>query len=426
MAEVASVFQTKRIGKETVPGTLVAANKLLQSVGFMATVKPEIEEFTPDGAKATALTIFVREITEIKVSGKPTYDELTYVFAMFFGDGTKTNPSGTAYKRVWAMNNRGIDPFLTFTLDFGYDQYWYRAGNMFLKDMSLKIDNKGITLDGTGMAKTLSMDYNTSSTSAAYTYTMAASGGTFTMTVGAGTTSAVAATATAATLQTALEALSTVGVGNVAVSKTGNVFTIGFINTLGDVAVTLTANGASLTGGTATLASTQTGAAPTILPLKPLMVTHFDIYLEDTYAALTGATPISRGFSYEFSISDKLDVVKPIRSTVTSFDGTVETKPKVAAKLTMAADNVGRAMLTTMRNSGVKYLRIKGVGGSGYTISGSEKYMFQIDCAVQIMDLSGPEDSEGIFALNWDFAVIDDASLPGGFQITLENAVNTL
>lgn len=424
MAEVASVFQTKRVGLETTPGTLVQATKLFQSIGFTVAVKPEIEEFRPDGSKATGLTVYVRDSTDIKVAGKPTYDEMTYLLAMMFGDVAPTNPAAGAYVRTYSMNNYGSDPFKTLTLDMGANNLWYRAGYMFLKDLNFKVTNKGVDVDGTGMAQTLDMTPVASSSSAVYTFTVAATGGTFTLTKGANTTSALTFNASASVVQAALEALASIGAGNVSVSKTGSVYTIGFVNTLADQAVTLTAGTGSLTGGAGTLVSTQTGAALTTLPLKPIMLTHFDLYLEDTYAALTGATPLARGFAAEFNIGGKADVVKPIRSTVTSFDGVVEMAPKIEAKLTMAADVAGRGMLTTMRGNGTKYMRMKAVGN---TISGAEKYGLTIDTALNVKDLSGPEDSEGIYALNWTFAVINDsASLPGGFKVTLENTLATL
>ena len=425
MAEVASVFQTKRVGVEATPGTLVQATKLFQSIGFTVQVKPEIDEFRPDGSKAVALTVYVRDITDIKVSGKPTYDEMAYILAMLFGDPTPTNPATGAYVRTYAMNNYGSDPFKTLTLDMGANQFWYRAGYMFLKEVNLKVSNKSVDLDGSGMAQSLSMIAQNASSSAQYTYTVTATGGTFTITKGANTTSTQAYNVSAATLQAQLEGLASIGAGNVVVSKVAGVYTISFVNSLADQVVTITASGGSLTGGTGTLASTQTGVALTTLPLKPIQLTHFDLYLEDTFAALAGATPISRGFNCEFNIGDKSDVVKPIRSTVTSFDGVVEKAPKIECKLTMAADTAGRSMLDVMRASGTKYIRIKAVGDIiGAT---AERYGLTIDACLRVKDLSGPEDSEGIYALNWTFSVINDATnLPGGFKVTLENTVAAL
>jgi hypothetical protein len=372
------------------------------------------------------MTIYVRDMTDVKVTGKPTYDELAYVLAMLFGDPTPTNPSGTAYVRNYTMNSRSADPFKTLTLDFGYDEYWYRASSMFLKDFTFKISTDSVDIDASGMAQSLSMDYSSSSMSASYQLNLTGStSGTFTITKTAVTTSALPYNITAAALKTALEALATIGVGNVTVTKTNSIYRISFINSLADQVVTITASTASVVGTIPSPALTvlQTGAALSTIPLKPVMVTHADIYLEDSYAALTGATPIQRGFNYEFAIKNKTDVVRPIRSAVTSFDGVVETKPDVDITLSMSADSVGRAMLTTMRSSGKKYLRVK---CTGETITGSERYVLQFDQAVQIMELSGPEDQSGIFALNWTFRAVEDSSLPGGFKITLENTLATL
>jgi hypothetical protein len=88
-------------------------------------------------------------------------------------------------------------------------------------------------------------------------------GGTFTITVtrnGAGvTTSALAYNAAAATVQAAIQALSNVGSGNAAVTgSAGGPFTITFNDSLG--AVTVTASGASLTGGTSPTATVAQSA----------------------------------------------------------------------------------------------------------------------------------------------------------------------
>lgn len=94
------------------------------------------------------------------------------------------------------------------------------------------------------------------------TVTIDATGGTFTLTFSAQTTSAIAYNATAAAVKSALEALSNIGVDDVAVAKVGSVYTISFQGALADTNVAaLTADAASLTGGaaTATIATTTAG-----------------------------------------------------------------------------------------------------------------------------------------------------------------------
>lgn len=93
------------------------------------------------------------------------------------------------------------------------------------------------------------------------TITIDADGGTFTITKDGQTTAALAWDASAATVQAALEALSTVGVGNVRVTLSGLVYTLVWRNALGSsnqAAPTTTAT--NLTGGAGTAAvATGTG-----------------------------------------------------------------------------------------------------------------------------------------------------------------------
>lgn len=96
------------------------------------------------------------------------------------------------------------------------------------------------------------------------TVTGAPTGGSFTLTFAGQTTTALAHNATAAVVRAALEALSTIGAGNVTVTLAGNVYTVTFVGALGrqDVAaMTATAN---LTGGTTpsvTVATATAGSA---------------------------------------------------------------------------------------------------------------------------------------------------------------------
>jgi hypothetical protein len=85
-------------------------------------------------------------------------------------------------------------------------------------------------------------------------------GGTFTITFGGQTTSALAYNATAAQVQAALEALSTIGIGNILVTLAAGVYTLTFRNALGQQNVAAVTTTPSLTGGTNTAAvATVTG-----------------------------------------------------------------------------------------------------------------------------------------------------------------------
>lgn len=105
-------------------------------------------------------------------------------------------------------------------------------------------------------------------TNAVQTVTISGSptGGTFTLTFGGYTTAGIAYNATAAVVQTALEALTSFGTGNVTVTgSNGGPYTVTFVGSLGLAAQsTMTASAAGLTGGTPSIAvaSTTSGVAP--------------------------------------------------------------------------------------------------------------------------------------------------------------------
>lgn len=88
-------------------------------------------------------------------------------------------------------------------------------------------------------------------------------GGTFTLTFGGQTTSGLAHNASAAVVEAALEALSTIGQGNVQVTgSAGGPYTVEFVGALAKTNVAaMTADGASLTGGTTPSVAVVTATA---------------------------------------------------------------------------------------------------------------------------------------------------------------------
>lgn len=101
------------------------------------------------------------------------------------------------------------------------------------------------------------------------TITGAPTGGTFTLTYSGQTTAAIAYNATAATVQSALEALSNIAPGDVVVTgSAGGPWTVTFAGTLADTNVAqLTSSGAGLTGGTSPAvahATTTAGGADAV------------------------------------------------------------------------------------------------------------------------------------------------------------------
>ncbi|MGW4114817.1 hypothetical protein ACWEFJ_28415 [Actinosynnema sp. NPDC004786] len=101
------------------------------------------------------------------------------------------------------------------------------------------------------------------------TLTGGPTGGTWTATYAGQTTAGIAHNASTAAVRSALEALSTIGTGNVTVTGTPGAWVVEFTGALGGANLTqMTASGAGLTGGTSpavTVATTQAGGVVTFV-----------------------------------------------------------------------------------------------------------------------------------------------------------------
>jgi len=141
-------------------------------------------------------------------------------------------------------------------------------------------------------------------------------GGTFTLTFGGQTTSALAYNATAAAVQSALQALSSIGSGNVAVmaAPSGTGWEVRFTGTLANsYEGTITGNGSSLTGGTSQVVAVATisaggdaGSAAIVTdPLGEVTRTYTDAEgrtvrtVQDfTNGVVTGTSNATTGYTY--------------------------------------------------------------------------------------------------------------------------------
>ncbi len=116
-------------------------------------------------------------------------------------------------------------------------------------------------------------------------------GGTFTLTFGGATTSALAHNASAADVEAALEALASIGAGNISVALASMVYTLTFQGVFDGVNVgAVTASAASLTtgGGAATIGITVTFQG----------TTSFGLYGEHLTNATDGRQTMTRGKAF--------------------------------------------------------------------------------------------------------------------------------
>lgn len=160
-------------------------------------------------------------------------------------------------------------------------------------------------------------------------------------------------------------------------------------------------------------------AGCTSLTPRPVLPSHLAIRLADTQAGLAGATPITRGFSFTWSLTDKIGLCWPVGQDPVLVEGTAV----LEAKLKLATDAVGMALYTTMRTGATKWIQLK---AEGDTIASPYKYTLQLDAPYQIKDVGDFSDQDNVYAVEFSLAGIHDATWGKSFQFDITTDVTSL
>lgn len=175
--------------------------------------------------------------------------------------------------------------------------------------------------------------------------------------------------------------------------------------------------------GTEVDATATMAAGTTQIDLLPVQGQDIAVYLENTYAALAAASPKDRTVSVSMELNNRFAPAWFLNQQ-TSYDDHVEVEPASTIEFLHAADATGMGLFATMRAGATKYLRIE---CTGPTIgAGPDTNLIQIDMAVKVMDVGALEDSDGIYAVQFDFELFDDEDLGGAIKATVVNEIAAL
>lgn len=164
-------------------------------------------------------------------------------------------------------------------------------------------------------------------------------------------------------------------------------------------------------------------ASPTSLALVPVLPTQVDIFLASTQAGLAGATALALPISAEWRIANRLGPIYALNSTQSSFAQTMELVPAGTAKLKLAADAQGMALLATMRTGATQFMRIRALGD---ILATTERYGLVIDMSLKVVDVSEFRDEDGLFAIEWSFVWSHDATWGRATEVVVTNLIAAL
>ena len=167
-------------------------------------------------------------------------------------------------------------------------------------------------------------------------------------------------------------------------------------------------------------------ANPVAVPLSPMVAKQFNVYLDSTSAEL-GTTQLLKVLQIDYAFTGVYGPFWPINRSNVSFTAHVDLMPKSSVKIKMEADSVGMGLLADLQQGTTQYLRVQAVGAQIASDGpGAINATFQHDMAIKIGKPSTFSDDSGIFAIEWDCAIVEDATWGNAQTITVTNLLTAL
>ncbi len=170
---------------------------------------------------------------------------------------------------------------------------------------------------------------------------------------------------------------------------------------------------------------TLTGS-PTTIPLQPSAGKQFNVYLDTTSAGL-GTTQLLKVLSVDFAWTNLYMPFYPLNRANLGWTAHVDSKPTATIKLLMEADSTSIAQLTALQGSTTQFIQVNGQGlqiaadGPGAVFAG-----FKHNAAVKVGKPNPFQDKDGVFATEWDFTVVEDATYANAQQFIITNLLTAL
>lgn len=151
MAERTAVTQLLQVGLESTPGTAVAANRLLPSLMLTTGLDGNFTEVRSSGYKYPADSVIGKEWSTSKISGSPTYDEMTWLLSSALMKPTPTTSDTSAKTWAFTPSSSSEDTVATYTVEQGSG---VRAGKFpygIVHELSIKGDREKVEVSGSMM-----------------------------------------------------------------------------------------------------------------------------------------------------------------------------------------------------------------------------------------------------------------------------------
>ena len=429
-----SVNKVVRIAPETVAGTHAATGyKELPGLNIELGPNVDAKRYRASGSKYNTTSRIHRISGTGRYTGPMTFSEIVYVLSSICGKVTPSTPSGATAAREWLFQtkSRGSDPFQTYSVLQGDDDAAELMAYAVFTDMTLTFGLDDATMSGTMRSRAPLNSSLAQSEVQQAAITGSPTGGNFTLTFGGNTTANIPYNATAGQVQAALEALASIGVGNVIVTGgplPASPVLVNFVGTLaGTNVASITATATGLTGGTSPAVNITTpttgGGAATITRLTqlPMSAREVNIYLDDSYAA-RGTTQLVDPFNASLAVGNKYNDKWVLNRNFQSFKEMVEVPPDLNFTFQLEHGAQSRALYAQIQSNPLKFGRIEVLGPE---IETGQRFLIQVDTAFNVTG-SSDADVDGDWARTYTCAPLDNNTLNRPFEVLVRNDVAAL
>lgn len=322
MAEKAAVFQTSQIGVQSAYGTAGTPNKKLGAIDLTIIPRNEAEEVRPLGMKYATGVSQNKEWSEVRIGGKPAFQDLVYILSGLLHYTAPTQQAATAaYSWPFVSNTTAADEGKYFTVIQGDSVNSWQVKDVKFASLSLSFARNGIGINGVGYG--------------------------------------------------------------------------GAIDT------------------------TSSKVTPTVIQSVPITPAITKIKLADTQAGLAGAAAFCRSFSLNWDLTDKFSLAWPIGCDPFDVEGT----PNYSAKITVATNADGMALVGKLRDGSTKWIRVE---AEGPTIEGAYKHKLTMDFPVKISELGDMSEQEKLWVIQFGLQPIHDATWGKAMNIEIITSLASL
>jgi len=408
-----SIFQGAAIAPEAAYGEFALPDTRLGGAGLSHAINAAVQSFKPKGNKFVTVANLGKEFTNISLEGKLAYNDLPYLLSSLM---KTVSPTGATAAKSWAFSKASNSPdsAKSYTAIFGDGQTRQDlVQGMMISELGFTFNRDDANLSGAGFAQAVREGASVLKLS----ITGIPTGGTFTLTYNTHATAAIAYNAAASAVASALAALADFSTDTVAcyggplpgadvtIVITGN-------NAIAASAITATA---SLTGGTTPAVSISAG---TVTDLGDVVVqpTDVSVYLADTAAGLGAASALENALSVGWKMNDVWGQFWPLKKGE-SFSEVLDKDLTAEVTLKVLADAAGMALLSKMRQGTSQFLRISAISETMIGAT-STPYSLQIDAALKVKSVSDFSDEDGVYAIEWTFDMVHDATWGKATEVT--------